>query len=168
VTPAARGYGAAVEGWQASQRWLEDGSFESEQRIALGAPVVEFTRAGGEALGRAYWLSVQRATRSLVRPRWSSAGVELRLLGRGPTLLRFGPPRIDAGPTRVDCTYPIEGGLLTTRAAGEIEFVQTPDGLGATVRGFFPRLLLLYRLQRRAHVAVSRRYFARLLTEAGR
>ncbi|HYX75561.1 MAG TPA: hypothetical protein VE757_00170 [Gaiellaceae bacterium] len=157
-----------MEGWQASQRWLADGSFESEQRIALRTPVVEFTRAGGESLGRAYWFSVQRATRSLVRPRCSSAGVELRLLGRGPALLRFGPTRIDAGPGRVECTYPIDGGLLTTRAAGEIEFVQTADVLGATVRGFFPRLLLLYRLQRRAHVAVSRRYFARLLGEAGR
>ena len=94
--------------------------------------------------------------------------VELRLLGRGPALLRFGRPRIDARPGRVECTYAVEGGLLTTRAAGEIEFVQTADALGATVRGFFPRLLLLYRLQRRAHVAVSRRYFARLLAEAGR
>lgn len=157
-----------MESWQASQRWLEDGSFESEQLIALSSPVVEFSRTGGESLGRAYWLSVQRATRSLVRPRPSSSGVELRVLGRGPTLLRFGPPRIDAGPGRVDCTYPIEGGLLTTRAAGEIEFVQTSDTLSATVRGFFPRLLLLYRVQRRAHVAVSRRYFARLLAEARR
>ena len=157
-----------MEGWQASQRWLADGSFESEQLIALREPVVEFTQAGAESLGHAYWLSVQQATRSLVRPRWSAAGVELRLVGRGPALLRFGPPRVDAGQGRAECTYPIEGGLLTTRPAGEIEFVQTPDALGATVRGFFPRLLLLYRLQRRAHVAVSRRYFARLLAEAGR
>lgn len=157
-----------MDGWQASQRHLEDGSFESEQRIALRSPVVEFSPAGGESLGHAYWREVERATQSLVRPRRRSAGVELRLLGRGPTLLRFGPPRVDAEPARIECTYAIEGGLLATRAAGEIEFVQTPDALSATVRGFFPRLLLLHRLQRRAHVAVSRRYFARLLAEAGR
>ena len=50
--------------------------------------------------------------------------LELRLFGRGPSLLRFGRPTIQATSTVVCCSYPIEGGLLAQRRAGEIAFAQ--------------------------------------------
>jgi hypothetical protein len=82
----------------------------------------------------------------------------------------------------VSCRYPIEGGLLAQRPAGEILFEQTGGPvsvLRSAIRGFFPRLAarqgrpdwtgaLYNRVQSRIHVAVSRRYFSRLIAEAGR
>jgi hypothetical protein len=80
----------------------------------------------------------------------------------------------------VCCRYPIDGGFLARRPAGEIVFAQvggsTPAARSA-IRGFFPSLAarqgepdwagaLYTRLQSRIHVAVSRRYFARLIDEA--
>jgi hypothetical protein len=58
--------------------------------------------------------------------------------------------------------------LLARRAAGELTFEQTADALSSTVRGFFPRVANYDRLQGRAHVAISRRYFRRLIAEAAR
>jgi hypothetical protein len=80
----------------------------------------------------------------------------------------------------VRCTYPIAGGLLAQRPAGEILFEQAGGSepvLRSAIRGFFPRLAarhgrpdwtgaLYTRVQSRIHVAVSRRYFARLVAEA--
>ena len=54
-----------------------------------------------------------------------AASLELRLLG-GPVLLSFDRPAIEASETRAFCSYPIAGGLLTRRAAGELSFEQTP------------------------------------------
>jgi hypothetical protein len=156
-----------MEGWQSWHRQAPDGAIESEQRVALARPVVEFSTAGAERLGRSYWREVGRLTGSLVRPRERGGGLELRVLG-GPVLLRFGRPTLEAGETRAFCSYPICGGLLTRRAAGELTFEQTPDTLSSTVRGFFPRVASYDRLQGRAHVAISRRYFRRLIAEAGR
>jgi hypothetical protein len=73
------------------------------------------------------------------------------------------------------------GGLLARRAAGEITFAQASlprPSMRSTITGFFPRLAarqgepdwtgaLYSHLQSRIHVAVSRRYFARLISEAG-
>ena len=168
----------AVEGWETWHRQTGGGAVESEQRVALDRPVVEFSRAGAERLGRAYWREVRRVTCSLVRPRQRGSALELRVLG-GPVLFRFGPPTVEADDTRVTCSYPILGGLLASRAAGEITFEQTTDAMRSTIRGFFPRLAaregepdwtgaLYNQLQSRAHVAVSRRYFRRLIAEAGR
>src|SRR5512133_777279 len=110
-------------GWQTSQRQTADGAVESEQRVVLEAPAVAFDEAGASALGERYWQEVQRATYGLVRAR-QAGGIELRLLGRGPVLLSFAAPALEAGPESVRCRFPISGGLLTRRAAGEISFTQ--------------------------------------------
>jgi hypothetical protein len=156
-----------LDGWQAWQRQAPDGAIESEQRIALTRPVVEFSKAGAERLGRSYWREVRRMSGSLVRPRERGGSLELRLFG-GPVLLRFDRPTLEAGKTRAFCSYPIAGGLLTRRAAGELIFEQTADALRSTVRGFFPRVANYDRLQGRVHIAISRRYFRRLIAEAAR
>ena len=167
--------------WQTRDRQTEDGAVESEQRAALGDLVVEFSAEGAERLGNAYWREVERFTGRLVRARQRQGSLELCLLGRGPALLRFGAPLIEVTGTLVSCRYPIEGGLLAQRPAGEILFEQTggPVVLRSAIRGFFPRLAarqgrpdwtgaLYNRVQSRIHVAVSRRYFSRLIAEAGR
>ncbi|MBA3382018.1 MAG: hypothetical protein H0T97_09180 [Actinobacteria bacterium] len=174
-----RDFGASSR-WESSQHQEADGAVESKQRIALGAPVVDFSLAGAHLLGRAYWSEVEHATWRLVRTRQRSDSLELRLLGSGPVLLRFGPPTAEATEDFVRCSYPIEGGLLARRPAGEIVFAQTGGSrptVSSTIRGFFPRLAsrsnepswtgALYNgVQSRIHVAVSRRYFKRLVAEA--
>jgi hypothetical protein len=158
-----------VDGWESWQRQNRDGAVEAEQRVALPRPVVEFSITGAELLGRAYWREVCRLTGTLVRVRTKQDGaLELRLLGAGPVLLRFGPPTLAASDRRAFCGYTIQGGLLARRAAGELTFEQTPGSLRSTIRGFFPRVARYERLQGRAHVAVSRRYFRRLLEESER
>ena len=168
-----------MDGWESWQRQTAEGAVESEQRVRLERPVVEFSSAGAERLGRAYWREVRRLTLSAVRVHERSGGLELRLLGRGPALLRFGRPAIEATPERATCRYPIQGGLLASRAAGELAFEQTADAICSTIRGFFPRLAaregepdwtgaLYNQVQSRAHVAISRRYFERLIGEARR
>ena len=168
-----------LDGWESWQGQRDDGAVESEQRVVLRNPVVEFSETGGEHLGRVYWREVERITGGLVRVRERQGSIELRLLGRGPALLQFGAPRIDATTTLVSCLYPIEGGLLARRPGGEIDFAQTGDGptvVRSAIRGFFPSLAartgspdwtgaLYNRVQSRIHVVVSRRYFARLIGE---
>ena len=107
-------------------------------------------------------------TGSLVRIRERDGAVELRLFGARPALLRFGAPTLEASDTRAFCGFAIEGGLLARRAAGELTFEQTPDSLRSTIRGFFPRVANYDRIQGRVHVAISRRYFRRLMAEATR
>jgi hypothetical protein len=155
-----------VDGWESWQRHTSDGAIEAEQRVALGRPVVDYSAAGAERLGRTYWREVRRVTRSLVGVDERDGAVALRLLRRGPVLLRFGRPALEADGVRAACTYPIAGGLLTRRPGGEIAFEQTSTGLRSTIHGFFPRIAFYDRLQGRAHVAVSRRYFRRLIAEA--
>lgn len=171
---------AGVDGWEARQRQTSEGAVESEQRVALRAPVVDFSVAGARYLGHAYWREVERVTWRLVRPRERNGSLELRLLGSGPVLLRFGPPTVEATEELVRCSYLIRGGLLVRRSAGEIVFAQTGSvrpSVRSTIRGFFPRLAaragepgwrgsLYNQVQSRIHVAVSRRYFARLIAEA--
>jgi len=131
-------YGAPVEGWKTWQRQTADGAVESEQRAALARPVVEFSTAGAERLGRAYWREVRWLTGSLVRPRERGGALELRLLGGGPVLLRLGRPTVEASDGRAFCSYPIQGGLLASRAAGEISFEQTAGSVRSTIRGSPP------------------------------
>ena len=157
-----------MDGWESWQRHTPDGAVEAEQRVALARPVVEYSAAGAEHLGRAYWQEVRGVTGSLVRVRELDGSVELRLAQRGPVLLRFERPTVEASASRAFCSFPIAGGLLTRRAAGEISFEQIPGALRSTIRGFFPRVGFYDRLQGRAHVAVSRRYFQRLIAEAAR
>jgi len=168
-----------LDGWESWQGQRDDGAVESEQRVVVRAPVIEFSETGGEHLGRMYWREVERISRRLVQARDRQGSIELRLLGRGPSLLRFGAPMIEATTTLVSCSYPIEGGLLARRPGGEIVFAQTgagPSVVRSAVRGFFPSLAtrtrspgwtgaLYNRVQSRIHVVVSRRYFARLVAE---
>jgi hypothetical protein len=168
--------------WQASQRQTSDGAVESEQRVVVDTPAVGFDEAGAAALGERYWLEVRRATFGLVRTRRGAHGLELKVLGRGPALLSFAAPVLEAETGIIRCTFPISGGLLTRRAAGELSFAQL-DGdrieLRSAIRGFYPALAAhdgrrdwtgaLYNLvQSRIHVAISRRYFTRLAAEEPR
>lgn len=171
-----------MEGWESSERQVANGAVESEQRVTVQAPVVEVSVAGAKQLGRAYWAEVERVTRRLVRARMRGSALELRLFGKRPVLLRFGTPRLQAGRDVVACRYPIDGGWLARRAAGEITFAQVvgpPTVLRSTIRGFHPRLAardrepdwtgaLYTQVQSRIHVAISRRYFRRLIAEARR
>jgi hypothetical protein len=171
-----------VSGWGSWQRQTGDGAVESEQRVVLREPVVEFSSAGAACLGLAYWREVERVTRGLIRPRERCGTLELRLFGGGPILLRFGRPTLQATNVLVRCSYPTEGGLLAQRPAGEIVFAQvdgSPPIVRSTIRGFFPSLAarqgerdwtgaLYSQVQSRVHVAISRRYFARLINEACR
>jgi hypothetical protein len=166
--------------WSSSQSRTAAGAFESVQRIAFPAPVVEHSTTGARRLGELYWSEVERSTFGLVRARAAAGGSEIRLLGIGPALLRFGAPEHAVSSESVSCLYPIRGGLLARAPAGSISFVQT--GLDAVevssaINGFFPRLatrrrrrrwqgLLYPQLQARLHVALGRRYFARLRRDA--
>jgi hypothetical protein len=155
---------AALEGWHSSQRVTPDGAVESEQRARLPRPVVPDTGEGARRLGIEYWEAVRASTAGLVRPRTTTVGVELRALG--VVLLAFGPAETEVGEDRVACTFPIRRGLLIRRAGGTITLAQTagPE-IRSTITGFHPRLggPLYSQVQRRFHMAVSRRYFRRLI-----
>ena len=167
-------------GW--SQSRSAAGSFESVQRIGLPAPVVEHSAAGARRLGDVYWSEIERSLYGVVRARERSGGVELRILGIGPALLRFGPPEHLVTRRSVTCRHAIVGGLLARMPAGSISFTQTGSSeveLSSAIDGFFPRLaprrlrrgwngVLYPQLQTRLHVALGRRYFARLRAEAAR
>ena len=170
-----------MNGWESWHRQTDEGEVESQQGVVLAGPVVEFSAAGAERLGDAYWREVERVTRGLVRARERNGALELRLLGHGPALLRFGRPTLQATDRLARCSYPIEGGLLAQRPAGEIDFAQvgSPLAVRSTIRGFYPSLAarqgerdwtgaLYSQVQSRVHVAISRRYFARLIREARR
>jgi hypothetical protein len=168
--------------WSATQTRSAAGAFESCQRIVFSEPVVEHSAAGAKRLGELYWREVERSTFGVVRARISAGGLQVRLLGARPALLRFGPPEHEVSPRTVSCRYPIRGGLLVQAPGGSITFSQ--DGLAivvvcSAITGFFPRLaacrrrrrwdaMLYLHVQARLHMALGRRYFARLSHEAGR
>jgi hypothetical protein len=127
-----------------------------------------------------YWCEVERFMRGLVRARVSTDGsVELRLRPGGVLLLSFASPELSVANGIVQCTYPISGGLLTRSASGTISFSQEagpPHTLASAISGFFPRLgaapgrpswtgALYEQVQRRLHLAVSKRYFKALVGE---
>lgn len=93
-------------------------------------------------------------------------GFQIRLLGRGPALLRFSPEQKSVSEDTVTCRYAILGGLLARAPSGSIRFTQEGrDAVAVTsaVEGFRPRLGVFYApVQSRLHVALGRRYFARL------
>jgi len=175
--------GTGLREWESTQRQTAQGAVESEQRVRLLRPVVDGSVDGALRLGWAYWREVERFTFGLVRARQGDDGVELRLLGRRPLLLAFGRPVVDVAGGSPRCCYPITGGLLTREPAGRILFAQERAGdrlrLRSTITGFFPALAarpgepdwtgaLYSQVQRRVHLAISRRYFTRLITQAGR
>jgi hypothetical protein len=143
---------------------------------------VEHSLAGARRLADLYWQELDRSTFGLVRVWVSSEAVVLRLLGIGPALLRFGRGELTVTPDSVKCRYAILGGLLARTPGGWIAFIQTvgsPLEVRSEIEGFFPRLatrrarrgwsgVLYPHLQTRLHVALGRRYFARLRTEAAR
>ena len=161
------------DGFESLEGRNADRSVVTEQRVRAVRPVVPFTPDGARALGRCYWREVARASRGLVRYRETTDRVELTLLGRGPALLRFGGAEVAVGADRVSCSYHIRGGLLSVAEGGTLIVSQSgreePE-LRVVVDGFFARLGggLVYGLQRRAHLAVSQRYFRHLLGEPPR
>jgi len=173
---------AHAESWRSTQTRSAAGAFESVQQIKFPAPVVERSEAGARRLGELYWQEVERSTFGLIRTRTDAGSLEVRLLGMKPALLRFGQPTHDVGATSVSCLYPIRGGLLARTPAGSISFTQTGSGaveVRSAITGFFPRLasrrqwrrwqgLLYPQIQARLHVALGRRYFARLWRDAVR
>ena len=160
-------------GWEATERVLESGGFESRQRVLVPDPVVESSEAGARILGVTYWRAVDRFTRGGVRASWSGGGGRLKLLG-GATLLTFGPPELLFDGGAVSCRHEIRGGLLALRAGGSVTLAQRPldeqHELSVTVEEYLPRLAartgaprwtgaLYIKGQSPFHAAVSRRYF---------
>jgi hypothetical protein len=153
---------------------------ESEETFPLPVPVVSMNASGAHRLGWAYWEEVERTTRRLVRVRVTTEGVELRLLRKGPVLLRFGQPGLEVHAASVSCSYPIRGGLLARGDGGELALAQERVEtwrLRTSIRGFFPRLgawpgrpawtgFLYAHVQARLHRAVARRYVAHLIRVA--
>jgi hypothetical protein len=156
---------------------LEDGAFESRQRVLVAGPVVEASEAGARTLGVTYWKAVDRFTHGGIRASWTGGGGRLKLLG-GATLLTFGPPELSFDRGLVSCRHAIQGGLLALRAGGSVTLAQRPEGdqeeLSVTVEGYLPRLaarvgappwtgMLYAKGQSPVHAAVSFRYFELLL-----
>ncbi len=159
--------------WSSTQTRLADGAVESVQRMTFPQPVVEYSEAGARRLSELYWRELRRATLGVIRTTPGGDGLEIRVLGHGPALLRFGRPDEAVDEDIVSCSYAIRGGLLAREPAGSIRFTQE-GGSGAVavtsaVEGFLPRLGVLYApVQSRLHVAVGRWYFNRLSREAAR
>lgn len=170
-----------LRGWEATERLLESGGFESRQRVLVSGPVVESSAAGARWLGLAYWQAVDRFTRGGARASWNDEGGRLKLVG-GATLLTFGPPELVFEPEAVSCCYSIQGGMLALRAGGSVTLAQRFDGdeheLSVKVQEYLPRLAaragapwwkgsLYAKGQSPLHAAVSRRYFKLLAQGAG-
>lgn len=172
---------AALEAFRSVERHGPEGSIETEQWVDAPHPVVASTEEGGRALGRSYWLEVARSGRGLVRGRETAEGVELRLVTLRPALLRLGRAEVAIVDDYVGCRYPISGGLLARQPGGTLTLSQTgcerPE-LRVAVHGFFPRLgprtrsrwsgALYLQLERRVHVAISRRWFRHLIEDGVR
>jgi hypothetical protein len=173
---------AALEAFRSVERHGPEGSIETEQWVEAPHPVVALTEEGGRALGRSYWLEVSRFGRGVVRGRETAEGMELRLVTLRQALLRLGPAEVEIDGDRVACRHPIRGGMLARRAGGALTVSQSgcerPE-LRVAVHGFFPRLgprrmrsrrsgALYPQLERRLHVAISRRWFRRLVEDGVR
>ncbi len=147
----------------------------SEEQATYARPVVEPTTQGASRLGALYWEEVERFTRGLVHAEASPDGLRLRIPG-GPVLLGFRGPRLDASDGRIACRYEITGGLLARSPGGHISFHQEgsdPAQVRSAIADYHPRLgarprwprwfgVLYEHVQARLHLAISRRYFARL------
>ena len=161
------------DGFESTERRNADRSLVTQQRVRVASPVVPFTEEGARFLGHRYWREVAGASRGLVHCRETSDRVELTILGRGPTLLRFGGAELAVGDDAISCSYRIQGGLLSRAEGGTLAVSQkgrVEPELRVVVDGFFARLGggIVYSIQRRAHLSVSRRYFRHLLAAAPR
>ena len=96
-----------------------------------------------------------------------AGGIDLRLLGFRPVLIALGPVETAYSPASTRARHSIRGGLLVRRSGGSIAFEQIVGErveLRSTIDGFHPRRGPFYVLvQRRFHLALSRRYFRRLI-----
>lgn len=154
-----------LQGWHSLR--ASDGSSES---VLMTEPVVAHSDAGARCLGDRYWAEVAATSRGFVRARRTRDGVELRIVGRGPVLLRLTGPETAVDGAGLSCRYRVGGGLLARLPAGTLTLSQLsgpPHELRATVNEFVPRLSsgLYEHLQRRIHVAISRRFFQTLIDE---
>jgi len=171
---------SVLSDWEATERLLESGGFESRQRVVASEVVVESSEAGARWLGLTYWQAVDSFTRGIVRATWGDQDGRLRLIG-GAALLRFRLPELCHEDDVVSCRYAIEGGILALRPGGSVTLAQRPEGAGhelsVTVEEYLPRLAaragtpwwtgaLYAKVQSPFHAAVSRRYFE--LIEQGR
>jgi hypothetical protein len=165
-------------GWSTFSERKENGAIDSEQRVTAPGPVVETSTRGAAELGAVYWREVERFMHGLVVAGTRGDGsIELRLRPGGFTLIRFGPPELTASAGVVRCSYPIAGGLLARRPGGTISFSQDagpPPLLASAIEGFFPRFgaapgraswtgAPYEQVQRRLHLAVSKRFLAALV-----
>jgi hypothetical protein len=161
---------ASPDGFHSLERRYPDRSYASEQRVRASRAVVPLTEEGARTLGHRYWVEVTRASRGFIRCRETTDRVELTALGLRPALLCFGGAEVTVEADAVSCTYRIRGGLLSLGEKGTLVVSQAgrerPE-LWVVVDGFLARLGggLLYGFQRRAHLAVSRRFLRRLLAE---
>jgi hypothetical protein len=128
-----------------------------------------------------YLQHIRRLTWTLVRPLETGAGVQLRLLGSGLSLITLAPPRQADGDGMV-LTLQVNGGLLVQPgqwAPGRLSFhcEAVAEGVRVTLQltGYSPLLLgpkpsrwrkLLYRwTQAYLHRLVTVRFLARLYRE---
>jgi len=101
-------------------------------------------------LQRLYWQEVRRVTFGLVRFR----GDAIRILGIGPTLIRFGPLR-DGGRS-------IVGGVFSRGGHGRIRWSADGGTILVAVERFAPLLRgPLWNAESRFHGYVGRRFLAR-------
>lgn len=72
---AAGDRGLLLHSWDATERVLDSGGFESTPRVLASGPVVECSESGARWLGIAYWQAVNRrcgeaGVRAMTRPRF--------------------------------------------------------------------------------------------------
>jgi hypothetical protein len=157
---------ARLEGWRSVYQRGEDGAITSDERVSASRAVVPATLGGARLLGERYWLTVRRASFGLVRMRATRSGSVLWFAGA--PLLRFAHAELAADTNGARCTFPIVGGLLARRTGGTLVLSQSNGSeLRAALTGFVPRLGArpYERIQRRIHVAISRRFFRNLIGE---
>jgi hypothetical protein len=168
---------AIPSGWSSTEQRNADGTVCFEQRARPPAPAVDCSEDGARELATRYWCEVESCTRRLVQARAREEGIELRLLARWP-LLSFGKPETRVERAQVLSRFPILGGSLARSPGRSITFAQTLAPaleLRTSVEGFRPRLAgpnwigaVAWESQRQLHLAVSRRYLARLVDRASR
>jgi hypothetical protein len=148
----------------------DDGAFESDERVRVAEPVVAFSEHGARVLADRYWLEVSRVSRGIVRRRDTSLGLELRLLGRGPCLLSFGPAERTSDVDELRCGIRSRAACSPGSPGGaeSVAVGSQPAELRAAVRALVPRCSGTWyeQVQLRFHVAISRRCFKRLIAEA--
>jgi hypothetical protein len=126
----------------------EDGTIDVLQRARLGL-VVDVTR-----LEELYWGAVARATFGIAR----FSGNAIRVVGRWPVLMRFGPS--------VEGRREILGGWFARRPGGTIAWRCDAEYLSVEVERFAPLLRgPLWRLESMLHQRVGRLFLARVELE---